>query len=187
MFARWSYQEHMMSQQHDLSMLDDTPIAVLYQREALTILKYVLRRVPTREDAEDILLEVFLAALENEMISELGEEKQRAWLLRVAHNKIIDHHRYAVRRAAVPLEDVAETLFSEEDMEPDQVVLQQEEYALLRTHLMRLPAHQQEILRLRFTAGLRYAEIARRLNKREGAIRQLFSRSLSFLRAIYKQ
>jgi len=75
----------------------------------------VLRHVPAREDAEDILLEVFLAALENESISELNQEKQRAWLLRVAHNKIVDFHRYTVRRTNVPLEDVTETLYGAED------------------------------------------------------------------------
>jgi RNA polymerase sigma-70 factor (ECF subfamily) len=176
----------MRYQQQELSILDNTPIAFLYQREALTVFVYVLRRVPVREDAEDILLEVFLAALENETIAELSEEKQRAWLLRVAHNKVIDHQRYAARRTAVPLDDLTETMYCVEDLEPDQVFLQQEEYAQLRANLTRLPALQQEILRLRFAVGLRYAEIARRLNKREEAIRQLLSRSLRFLRNIYK-
>src|SRR5436305_14731965 len=139
----------MRHQQQDMSILDGSPIAVLYQREALTIFAYVLRRAPTREDAEDILLEVFLAALEREDIVELSEEHQRAWLLRVAHNKMVDHHRYAVHRTAVPLEDVMETLYGAEDMEPDQVLLQQEEYALLRTHVTQLPALQQEVVHLR--------------------------------------
>jgi RNA polymerase sigma factor (sigma-70 family) len=177
----------MAQLQQDLSILDDSPIAALYQEEALTIFTYILRRVPLREDAEDILLEVFLAALENETISDLNQEKQRAWLIRVAHNKIIDHRRYAGRRTAVPLEDVTETVYCREDTEPDQVVLQQEEYALLRENLTRLPALQQEVLHLRIAVGLRYAEIATRLNKREGAIRVLLSRSLNFLRNIYKQ
>jgi RNA polymerase sigma-70 factor (ECF subfamily) len=65
----------MTRQQQTLSMLDDSSIAALYHREALTIFTYVLRRVPSREDAEDILLEVFLAALENESITDLNDEK----------------------------------------------------------------------------------------------------------------
>jgi len=176
----------MRHQQQDMSILDGSLIAALYQREALMIFTYVLRRVPTREDAEDILLEVFLAVLEREDIAELSEEKQRAWLLRVAHNKMVDYHRHAVYRSAVPLEDVMESLYSAEDMEPEQVMLQQEEYALLQANVTQLPALQQEIVRLRFTMGLRYPEIARMLNKRETAIRQLLSRSIRFLRNIYK-
>ncbi len=176
----------MRHQQQDMSVLDGSPIATLYEREALAIFTYVLRRVPTREDAEDILLEVFLAALEHETMADLSEERQRAWLLRVAHNKTIDHHRYAIHRAAVPLEDVTETLYGAEDMEPDQVILQQEEYALLRENVAQLPALQQEIMHLRYTAGLRYPEIAQLLNKRETAIRQLLSRAIRFLRGMYK-
>jgi RNA polymerase sigma factor (sigma-70 family) len=178
-----------MSQQQGQSkhsILHGSPIAALYEREALTIFAYILRRVSVREDAEDILFEVFLAALEYETIANLAQEKQRAWLLRVAHNKIVDHHRYTVRRLSMPLDDVTETLYSAEDMEPEQILLQQEEYALLRTNLARLPALQQEIVHLRFTMGLRYAEIARLLNKREGAIRVLLSRSLRFLRTLYQ-
>jgi hypothetical protein len=69
----------MTRQQQTLSMLDDSSIAALYHREALTIFTYVLRRVPSREDAEDILLEVFLAALENESVADLNDEKQRVY------------------------------------------------------------------------------------------------------------
>jgi RNA polymerase sigma factor (sigma-70 family) len=177
----------MTRQQQTLSMLDDSPIAALYEREALTIFTYVLRRVPSREDAEDILLEVFLAALENESVADLNDEKQRAWLLRVAHNKFVDFHRYAIRRTAIPLEEVTETLYGTEDTEPDQVILQQEEYSLLQANLTRLPALQQEIVRLRYNVGLPYPEIAARVNKREGAIRVLLSRSFHYLRTIYKQ
>ncbi|HZU69278.1 MAG TPA: RNA polymerase sigma factor [Ktedonobacteraceae bacterium] len=177
----------MARQQQARSRLDDSPMAALYEREALAIFTYVLRRVPSREDAEDILLEIFLAALENEAIGSLDAEKQRAWLLRVAHNKVVDFHRYAARRNNVPLEDVAETLYGAEDMEPDQVMLRQEEYALLQANLGRLPTLQQEIVRLRYNDELPYQEIAARVQKREGAIRVLLSRSFHFLRNIYKQ
>lgn len=168
------------------SILQGSPIAALYEREALTIFAYILRRVRVREDVEDILFEVFLAALEYETIANLAQEQQRAWLLRVAHNKVVDYHRYTVRHLSVPLENVTETLYSAEDMEPDQIFLQQEEYALLHANLARLPILQQEIIHLRFTMGLRYADIARLLNKREGAIRVLLSRSLHFLRTFYQ-
>lgn len=176
-----------MAQQQDRSGFDGSPIAALYQREALAVFAYIKRRVPSREDAEDLLLEVFLAALEYETLADLPAERQRAWLLRVAHNKVIDHRRYASYRTAVPLEDVSEKIYSASEIEPDQALLAQEEYEQLQANVKRLPALQQEILHLRFTAGMPYTEIAQRLNKREGAVRTLFSRSLSFLRHIYRQ
>jgi len=57
----------------------------------------------------------------------------------------------------------------------------------LRTHVSSLPELQQEILRLRFAQGLKCSEIAQKLNKSHPAIRTMLSRSLNFLRDIYKQ
>jgi DNA-directed RNA polymerase specialized sigma24 family protein len=46
--------------------LDDAFIVRLYQQHALSLMTYVRRHVSSREDAEDIVLEVFLAALKRE-------------------------------------------------------------------------------------------------------------------------
>jgi outer membrane protein assembly factor BamB len=43
---------------------DDSPTAVLYQQHAATILKYLRQQTRSWEDAEDVLVEVFLAALD---------------------------------------------------------------------------------------------------------------------------
>ncbi len=176
-----------MQQQRMHSILDGSPLALLYERDALTVFSYIFRRVSVREDAEDILLEVFLAALESETLATLSAEKQRAWLLRVSHNKIIDHLRYHQRRSYVPLEEVSETLYSNDESGPDALLLEQEEYEQLRTHVEQLPALQQKVIHLRFSVGLHYNEIARLLNKREGAVRVLLSRSLGLLRTIYRR
>lgn len=165
--------------------LNTTLFAELYQRYAAIIFTYVQRHVPSRQDAEDILLEVFLAALENEKLPDIDGDRQRAWLLRVAHNKMVDYHRHA--RNNVPLEEAVDTMYCSEDMEPEQVLLHQEEQSMLRTRLKRLPAVQQEVVRMRFMDELPYAEIARAMNKREGAIRVLLWRSLRSLREFYNR
>ena len=91
---------------------DDPPSARLYQDHAPAILAYLRLRVAPREEAEDLLLEVFLAALERgDLLEERSLEMQRAWLLNVARNKIADHYRRSKRRPQVALEQVAETLY----------------------------------------------------------------------------
>ncbi len=177
-----------MQQQGMQTIDDDAPIAMLYQRYAPLILAYVRRHGLSREDAEDLLFEVFLAALEHEKLADFNDDKQRAWLLRVARNKLIDARRLATSHPVVPLDDEwAEALDDADDLAPEQVALRQEEHEQLRRNIARLPAPHQEILRLRFSLGLRYAEIAARLQKSEGAIRVLLSRSLHALRRLYHQ
>ncbi len=65
--------------------LDDSPIARLYQHYWLTILASIRQHISSREDAEDILLEVFVAALESTSLLTMGEKQQLAWLRHVAH------------------------------------------------------------------------------------------------------
>jgi RNA polymerase sigma factor (sigma-70 family) len=167
------------------SVLDHTAIAELYEHYWLTILLFIRQHIPVREDAEDVLLEVFLAALEDETLVTLAEKQQLVWLRHVAYNKCVDYHRRATRRPAVPLDEAAEVLFDDETSTPEQTALLHEEHAILRTHIASLPELQQEILRLRFANGLRCAEIGRLVNKSEGAVRTHLSRSLNLLRGIY--
>jgi RNA polymerase sigma-70 factor (ECF subfamily) len=172
-------------QRRATAALDDSPIARLYQQHALSIMTYVRRHVPLHEDAEDIVLEVFLAALEQKGLAQLSEPEQLAWLRRVAHHKFVDYHRRSARRPAVPFEETDETLLTDEDAGPDHLAVRREEDMLLRERLTQLPEHYQTILQLRFVNGLRCTEIAKRLNKSDGAIRMLLSRALNILRDIY--
>lgn len=174
-----------MQQLRSRSTSEHSLIADLYQRYWLLLLSNILQQITSREDAEDVLLEVFLAALESDMLLTLNEKQQLAWLRRVAHNKCIDYHRRSTRRPVVPLEKATESLYEDEQLAPEQVALRREEQTLLRSRLATLPDHQQEVLNLRFGEGLRCTEIARLTNKSEAATRTLLSRSLNLLRTIY--
>lgn len=163
----------------------NSAIAELYQRHAYTLTSFIRRYVSTREDAEDVLLEVFIAAFERNALAGLSESEQLAWLRRVARNKCVDVYRASQRRPFLSLETITEMIYDDEDQLPEQMALHSEELALLRARLTRLPELQQQILRLRFGQGLRSAEIARKLNKGEGTIRMTLSRTLNLLRRIY--
>ena len=95
-------------QQQSRSVEDDSVVSLLYQRHARVILIYVRRRVPSWEDAEDIVLDVFLAALEQEkLLAELSDTAQRAWLQRIAHNKVVDLYRRTHGSSGASFEAVA--------------------------------------------------------------------------------
>src|SRR6266851_4806463 len=76
---------------------------------------------------------------------------------------------------------------AEDELAPEQVALRHEEHAHLQVAIKRLSGPQQQLLQLRYGHGLRFAEIAILLNKREVALRKLLSRTLTFLRATYDQ
>ncbi len=174
-----------MQQQQDENELRGSTDAELYNHYAPTIFAYIRQHEVTREEAEDLTLEVFIAALERNNLSELPDTEKLAWLRRVAHNKLVDSYRRFNRHPAVTLEEVV--MQNGAWPSPELSILQQEEYGWLYEALTRLPASQQQVLRLRYGNGLRFAEIAIMLNKREEAVRKLLSRALNALHAIYIQ
>src|SRR5262245_34545350 len=99
----------------------------LYQRYAPTILAYLLRQVGSRADAEDLLLEVFMAVLEKETVLERDEQRIRAFIWTIAHHKVADHYRRLKQHPNVSLKDFEELIYESEAQAPEQVVLRQEE------------------------------------------------------------
>jgi RNA polymerase sigma factor (sigma-70 family) len=162
-------------------------IALLYQKYAPGILAYVRQHIALQEDAEDLVVDVFLAAIEHSAFASLSEKAKQLWLWRVTRNKVIDAYRRSKVRQSVNLDLAVESLFEDEQFSPENAALRQEDYLDLAAHLQRLPALQQEILRLRFGQGLSCGEIAVTLKKRENVVRVTLSRSLNLLRKIYQR
>ncbi|MEO7021504.1 MAG: RNA polymerase sigma factor [Ktedonobacteraceae bacterium] len=161
-------------------------IALLYRQYAPGILTYVRNHITSQEDAEDLVVEVFLAAIESETFAPLSEKAKQSWLWRVTRNKVIDAYRRSKTRQSVDLDHAAEYLFEDDLFSPENAALRQEDYRDLYAHLQCLPAHQQEILRLRFGQDLSCREIATALSKHENVVRVTLSRSLNLLRKIYR-
>src|SRR5258708_16518853 len=161
--------------------------SMLYDRHSASILAYARSHTPSWQDAEDLTLEVFLTALEHDNLSWLSTKQQLVWLWRVAHNKLIDSYRRPGHPPTVPLEQVVESACRDEALTPEQQVLRREELESLYKAVGALSLEQQQVLQLRFGEGMRFAEIAVLLNKREATVRKICSRSLALLRGTYDQ
>src|SRR5216684_5804166 len=96
--------------QHDEGTQECSADSALYDRYASSIFAYARLSTPSWEDAEDVTLEVFTAALEQANLSALSERQQLVWLRRVAHNKLVDRYRRAMHLPVVPLEQVMDTV-----------------------------------------------------------------------------
>jgi len=157
----------------------------LYDRFALAIFTYICQHLSNRQDAEDLLVEVFLAAFKNDGLSSLPVARQLAWLLRVTRNKLVDRHRHHALLTLVPIELASEV--EDGAPTPEQYAEQQESYECLYRALEQLSPLQRELVWLRHTKSLRFCEIACMFEKSEVAVRQLYSRTLQQLRGIYLQ
>ncbi|HLZ56313.1 MAG TPA: sigma-70 family RNA polymerase sigma factor [Ktedonosporobacter sp.] len=160
--------------------------AELYRRYALVLFAYVYHHTSSREDAEDIVLNVFLSVLQNQRFPTFEQDKQEAWLWTITRNKTVDHLRRASRRPQVSIEWLSEPLYADDGCSPEQISLAHEEYVQLANAVRQLPELQQEVLRLRFGHGLKSDEIGSVLEKKGAAVRVLLTRTLRLLRRLYK-
>jgi RNA polymerase sigma factor (sigma-70 family) len=135
-----------------------------------------LRGVVGPTDADDCFQETFMAALRAYPRLEHGAEL-RAWLMTIARNKALDHHRAAARRPR-PVAEPPEPRRTNGRSGPDEAVAAAE----LWTVVASLPEGQRAAVALRYAGGLRYREIATALDCSEEAARRRVSDGLRGLR-----
>lgn len=155
---------------------DPDAFAALYRHYLTPVYRYLYRRVGNVHDAEDLTTQVFMDALD-------GLVKGRfqrngcfpAWLFTIARRRSVDFHR---QRPASPLTDIPSA-------EPALLAAleKQDDLKRLTALLAQLDPEKQEILRLRFSAQLSFAEIALIEGKNEAAIKMALYRTLEWLRA----
>jgi RNA polymerase sigma-70 factor (ECF subfamily) len=156
----------------------------LYEEHFDRIYRYVMLRVRTQADAEDITQQVFLKALEN-----IGSYRWRgmpfaSWLFRIAHNLVVDYWKKKSREkvAAVAPEEIDEMAASPND--PAALAELNFDMKQLAAACEQLTDGQREIVSLRFAGGLSVAEAAKVMGKSDGAVKVLQHAALVKLRRI---
>lgn len=127
----------------------------------------------TREEAEDLTAEAFVRALAAMPRYEDRNLPFSRWLLRIAHNVILNHARTGGREIGIG--DPAERGDDESHLD------EWEEAYWLRGHLNALSRDQQEAVRLRFYEDQRIRDMAAHMGRSEGAVKQLLRRALQAL------
>ena len=152
----------------------------LYHEYYDRIARYAYVRLGNRADAEDIAGETFLKALKSlDSYEERGAPMQ-AWLFRIARNLVMDHFRRAQRKPTVPIGDFD----TAGDDNPAGDVERKLEMERVNAAMAELTPDQQEVLRLRFHAGLNSAEAAAVLQKSDVAVRQMQHNGIRKLRQL---
>jgi RNA polymerase sigma factor (sigma-70 family) len=146
----------------------DQRISEAIDRERGRLRNFIRRRVPDREDAEDILQDVFYELVEAYRLMK-PVEQATAWLFRVARNRIIDLFRRKKREAlrnepAVVTED-GETLQLDDwlpspDAGPDAAYARSVLLEELDAALDELPEEQREVFVAHELMGYSFKEIA---------------------------
>ena len=147
---------------------DKSAISSLIDRHSRRVRDYIRMMVKDGDIAEDIFQETFIKAVR--VIDEgryADNGKFLSWILRIAHNQVIDYFRAQKQNRQVNESNagynVLGTLrFAERTIE-DRMVSEQIEQDI-RQLVEMLPDEQREVVMLRYFSGLSFKEIAEQTN-----------------------
>lgn len=159
---------------------DAAALGEIYDRYAGRIYNYIYYRLGDAHLAEDLTGTVFAKMLEAIQTSKSWNVSFSGWLYRIAHNLVVDHFRRNQQVRGAPLD---ERLVAG-DQDPVRTVERRLENDRLRLAITQLTEEQAQVITLKFVEGLTNAEVARIMDKTEGAIKSLQFRALASLRRI---
>lgn len=160
----------------------------LMKRYEVKLLNYILKISNiSREDAEDILQEVFIKAYQNLNDFDLNF-KFSNWIYSIAHNATISSFRKKkVRPQTVSWEDKDSNNILESTLDVENTSLQKLTYKQILKIINRLPLKYKDVLILKFMEGKDYREISDILHKPMGTIATLINRAKKSLKQELKK
>jgi RNA polymerase sigma-70 factor, ECF subfamily len=159
------------------------PFETLYDRFHVQVYRYLHAHLKDEHDAADLMQQVFFQAWRQRQSYEPSRGSVATWLLSIAHHRLVDFYRLS--RPSISWEAVPE--ITTMDQNPEAHIIETETVALIKRLLEALPRPEQELLALRFAAGLSSAEIALIIGKSEAATKKQLTRLLHRLREQYRR
>jgi RNA polymerase sigma-70 factor (ECF subfamily) len=158
---------------------DPSKFDALYELHFERVYAFVASRLRDRATAEDVTSDVFHKALANLPSYEWRGVPFAAWLLRIATNALADQWKRAAREIPAP-DDPPEA--AEPSLQASELRAIEHRARLFRL-VGQLPEVQKHVVYERFVEQRSIREIAQRLGKTPGAIKQLQLRAVQNLRA----
>lgn len=177
---------------------DVDAVAALYEAHVDRVHRFIRFRVADPAAAVDLTHDVFVAMLAG--LTDLRDaDRFGAWLMRIAHHRVVDHLAWAARRDRMTMgdrddwagreggpgahADTGSDRAARVGHDPRESVDRGLDAAAVLAQVRHLEPDQQDVVALRFVADLSVAETAAVLGRSEDAIKKLQRRALANLRA----
>ncbi|WP_286234820.1 RNA polymerase sigma factor [Thalassotalea sediminis] len=132
----------------------------LVKRHEKALYNYALRMVSNREDALDLMQDVFVAIFRN-LSSFRGDSPFKGWMFKIAHYRCIEFYRR--RKPTKSLDDEPEQEDIDEDTCPEKHMTNGRIKLDIQHALQKLPVNQKIVVELKFFQHATFDEIAYQL------------------------
>ncbi len=142
---------------------NESALEVLIKRHQAKIFGFIFSKLDDVELTNDIFQDTFIKVINTLKTGKYNEEgKFISWVMRIAHNLIMDHYRREKR--TVIHNDTEQTpffSFLKDDSETvEELLIQNQITEDLQQLILELPQDQQEVIRMRLYQDLSFKEIA---------------------------
>ncbi len=141
---------------------NETALNELITRYRFKLYGYILSKVKHPDLAEDIFQETFIKVINTLKQGNYNEEgKFGSWLMRIAHNLIIDHFRRKKReQLRHDTDEFSYFNILSDDLRADTQIIREQTVEKVKMLIEKLPEEQKSVLKMRIYQGISFKEIA---------------------------
>jgi len=158
-----------------------TAFSGIYERWEVPVYQYFYYRTGNTIFAEDLTSQLFLKVFES-----IGRYQHRghfaAWLFTIARNMVAKHYRENHHEESYETASI-----TREEPDPLEELALSDEIEKLKVLVCSLSAEEQDLIRLRYAADLKFSDIAIILHKREDAVKKSLYRLQTRLQYLLEQ
>ncbi|HXV68847.1 MAG TPA: sigma-70 family RNA polymerase sigma factor [Nitrospira sp.] len=169
---------------------DQQAFSQLYDQSSTLLFSLALRILGSREEAAELLQEVYLEVWRKIARYDVGRGTPIAWLITLTRSRAIDRLRARASRthhqAGEALDGAAAGQVADRQPGPFEAQADQELRNQIRSALASLPSAQQQTIELAYYSGLSHMEIAERLNQPLGTVKTRIKLGMSKLRELLR-
>ncbi len=164
---------------------DQQAFSQLYDHSSTLLFTLAFRILGSREEAEDLLQDVYLEVWRKVARYDVGRGTPIAWLITLTRSRAIDRLRARTTRTphvTSPLDAATSSKVADLGPSPFETQADQELRMAVGTAITTLPQAQQQAIELAYYEGLSHNEIAVRLNQPLGTVKTRIKLGMSKLR-----
>ena len=141
----------------------EAALGVLIQRHQQRLFSFIYSKVQDRDITEDIFQDTFIKVIRTLKRGNYNEEgKFLPWVMRIAHNLVIDHFRKSNRMPSFKNTDEFDifSVLGDGNLNAEKQIIQEQIHNDVRELVNELPEEQKEVLVMRMYKDMSFKEIS---------------------------
>ena len=142
---------------------NERSLEILIKRHKQRIYSFIYSKVLDRDISEDVFQDTFIKVINTLKKGNYNEEgKFLPWVMRIAHNLVIDHFRKENRMPSFKNTDEFDifSVLSDSSLNAEKVLIKEQIHSDVRNLVEELPEDQKEVLMMRIYRDMSFKEIS---------------------------